>query len=138
MKKIYAFASKPMKVFRIVTLAIICLAFILLMVFAFNVIALIVGILMLIIVALALLYLNRRKIIIDKDCLILAEIFTECINAKNIDSIECTYRGLIEIKTIDKIYHTGGFVLGKNSYNTEKNQRMVEELNKWLKRYKHN
>ena len=108
------------------------------MVFVFNVIALIVGILMLIIVALALLYLNRRKIIIDKDCLILVEIFTECINAKNIDSIECDYRGLIEIKTIDKIYRTGGFVLGKNDYNTEKNQRMVEELNKWLKRYKHN
>ena len=108
------------------------------MVFAFNVIALIVGILMLIIVALALLYLNRRKIIIDKDCLILVEIFTECINAKNIESIECAYSGLIEIKTIDKIYRTGGFVLGQYSYNTEKNRRMVEELNKWLKRYKHN
>lgn len=62
MEETIRFSNKPMRVFRIATFSLCCILFALLMVFAFNVYALIVGILMLLLIAFVIWFLNRRSI----------------------------------------------------------------------------
>ena len=79
--------------------------------------------------------MDKRKIIIDEDTLTVVELLTDTINAKEIESIDCDHIGKILIKTQTETIICSGYICLKWP-DKEKNEKLVEELNNWLKKYK--
>ena len=137
MNKVYVFASKARRIVSLVTLVGCYLAFILMLILDFNVIALLLGSLLLGAFTYLILVFNRRKLIINDDSLTVVEFCTKCINAKEIKTIECDSRGLIEIKTKNEVVRCCGYTSGR-SYDYFKNLKVTEDLKEWLKKYRKN
>ena len=138
MRKTIRFRNKLTSFFSFITLFIVAMLFSLLMVFFYNMLALIIGVILLLLIAYFLFILSRRKIIIEKNTLTIVEFATNKIYSKDIKSIICnrSRNGIIFIKTVDKDYYSGGYLMGRHSFNVDKNEKLVEELNSWLQEYK--
>ena len=137
MNKVYVFASKARRIVSLVTLVGCYLAFILMLILDFNVIALLLGSLLLGVFTYLILVFNRRKLVINGNCLTVVEFCTKRINAKEIKTIECDSRGLIEIKTKNEVVRCCGYTSGR-SYDYFKNLKVTEDLKEWLKKYRKN
>lgn len=131
MDEIIRFSSKPMRVFRIATLVLCCLLFVLLMVLVFNVYALIVGIVMLLLIAFIVWFLNRRSIVIKESEIVVVELKTWHIPSEDIVEIQCPSerRGIIVIQTKSLIVRSAGFLFLRG-INEEKNRELVQKLSK--------
>lgn len=135
MTSVHNFRSKPLKIISWITLAVISLLFVLLLIFNFNVIALLLFILILSILTYVIFILNRRKIIINNDSLTIVEFLTESINAQEIETIELTPIYSITIKTTYGVIRSSGYLFLRGC-DSSKNEKLVEELNNWLKNIK--
>ena len=140
MLKTFYFSHKAMRIFRIIFAVLLPILFIVAMIFEFNVVALIIGIPLLVLFDLMLLFLNRRKIILDykNHALILVEVVTEEIKVEDIVDIYCDEetRGLylagrIVIKTIKDEVTTIGHTFLRGA-NESANKAVVRELRKWV------
>ena len=129
MEKVFYFSSKTMRIFRIITLILLSASIALLLIFAFNIWCLVSFCVILPLFAFALLTLNRSKIVIKGDRLILVNIWTKCWDKKEIKSIICNR--YIEIQTDQKTFRSPGY-LSLKWPNTDKNEQLVKELNQWL------
>lgn len=143
MEKVFYFSSKRMRIFRIIVLIWVITAYILLLIFAFNIWALIIVTCLAIpLLAFMLITLNRSKIIIKEDRLILFNIVTKSWNKKEIKGIICNRDisgwlcGCIEIQTDKKIFRSPGYQF-LNWCKADKNEQLVKELNQWLEEKKY-
>lgn len=139
MCKTFYFSHKAMRILRIIFAVLLPILFIVAMIFEFNVVALVIGIIFSVLLDLILLFLNRRKIILDykNHALILVEFVTEEIKVEDIVDIYCDERkglyicGRIVIKTIKDEVTTVGHTFGR-SVNESANKAVVKELRKWV------
>ena len=131
MGEIIRFSSKSMRVTRIATLVLCCLLFVLLMVFVFNVYALIIGIVMLLFIAFIVWFLNQRSIVIKESEIVVVELKTWHIPLEDIVEIQCLSdrRGIIVIRTKSLIVRSAGFLFLRG-INEEKNRELVQKLSK--------
>ncbi len=143
MEKVFYFSSKRMRIFRIIVLIWVSVAFILPLIFAFNIWFLIfVTCLAIPLLIFVLVSLNRSKIIIKEDRLILCNIVTKSWNKKEIKGVICNrdisgwLNGCIEIQTDKKIFRSPGYQ-NLNWCNADKNEQLVKELNQWLEEKKY-
>ncbi len=135
MNSVHNSRSKPLKIISWIILAVISLLFVLILIFNFNVIALLLFVLVLSILTYVIFILNRRKIIINNDSLTIVEFLTESINAQEIETIELTPIYSIIIKTTYGVIRSSGYLFLKRC-DSSKNEKLVEELNNWLKNVK--
>lgn len=134
MKKRYDFLSKPTKIFILIMLVLGDIAIVLTTIFTFCVLGLLIFTILLTGYSLLLLWVLRRKIIISDDSLIIVEFSKRTINVNEILTIKPVWNG-IEIQTEKERFFSGGYYFLKFP-NEEKNEKIVEELNNWLKKYK--
>lgn len=137
MSKTFYFSHKAMRILRIVFAILLPILFIVIMIFAFNVVALIIGIPFLALIDLMFLFLNWRKIILDykNHALILVEFVTKEIKVEDIVDIYCDGRkgitkGQIVIKTIKDEVRTMGHMFSREA-DEDANKAVVRELRKW-------
>ena len=131
MEETIRFSSKPMRAFRIVTFSLCCILFAVLMVFAFNVYALIAGTLMLLLIAFVIWFLNRRSIRIQGKEIVVIGLRAHHIPIEKITGIQCLsdHGGIIEIQTKSATIRTSGYLLLKGT-KEEKNRELVQKLSK--------
>ena len=138
MERVFYFSSKPIRVCRIITLICVIAAFTLLLIFVFSTPLLIISCLLIPVAAFMLLTLNRSKIMIKGDQFVLVNIITWSWQKSEIKSITCNrnlrgwLNGCIEIHTDQKTIRSPGYQF-LNWSNADKNEKLVEKLNRWLK-----
>ena len=127
-----------MRVARVATLVVCCLLFALLMVFVFNVYALIVGIAMLLLIAFIVWFLNRRSIAIKEKEIVVIGLRTWHIPLDDIVDIQCASdrRGIIVIQTKSSVIRSAGYLFLRD-INEERNRELVQKLSKWCRKYGH-
>ena len=139
MRKTFYFSSKATRIIRLILACLLPIAFSVLLIFSFDVLALVIGVISLVLIDLILLFLNRRKIILDykNHALILVEFVTEEIKVEDIVDIYCDEdqkgitRGQIVIKTIKDEATTIGHIFYRTA-DEGANKAVVRELRKWV------
>ena len=140
MRKTFYFSHKATRILIIILAVLLPILFIVTMIFAFNVVALIIGIPFVALIDLILLFFNRRKIILDykNHVLILVEFVTKEIKVEDIVDIYCDeetrsvyLEGRIVIKTIKDEVTTVGHTLFRYP-NESANKAVVREIRKWV------
>ncbi len=139
MRKTFYFSSKATRIIRLILACLLPIIFSVLFIFSFDVLALVIVVISLALFDLMLLFLNRRKIILDykNHVLILVEFVTEEIKVEDIVDIYCDEsrkgitNGLIVIKTIKDETTTIGHIFCR-SVDEGANKAVVRELRKWV------
>ena len=131
MKKEIFFSGKLMRIFGYLGIVILDISFLLLMIFAFNPIALIVGLLMLILLDFLIIWLNIRKIVICDDSLTVVEFMKHKVLKADIVKIYDDFNAIV-IETNSKKIRTSGYVYFRHFIDHDKNKELIDYLNKWF------
>ena len=108
MKKRYDFLSKPTKIFILIMLVLVDIAIVLTTIFTFCLLGLLIFTILLAGYSLLLLWVLRRKIIINDDSLTIVEFSKRTINVNEILTIKQLWNG-IEIQTQKGRLFSGGY-----------------------------